>query len=89
MTVVFNILLVIKKGEIVKPLCVILTQINAFVKYFENNGKNMSFLIKDDDVLGKYNKMWDKIKDTLSIEFHSTPVYDEQYIKAKVRESMM
>ena len=78
-----------KKGEIVKPLCVILTQINAFVKYFENNGKNMSFLIKDDDVLGKYNKMWDKIKDTLSIEFHSTPVYDEQYIKAKVRESMM
>ena len=78
-----------KKGEIVKPLCVILTQINAFVKYFENNGKNMSFLIKDDDVLGKYNKMWDKIKDTLSIEFHSTPVYDEQYIKAKVRETMM
>ena len=78
-----------KKGEIVKPLCVILTQINAFVKYFENNGKNMSFLIKDDDVLGKYNKMWDKIKDTLSIEFHSTPVYDEQYIKAKVRESMI
>ena len=78
-----------KKGEIVKPLCVILTQINAFVKYFENNGKNMSFLIKDDDVLGKYNKMWDKIKDTLSIEFHSMPVYDEQYIKAKVRESMM
>ena len=78
-----------KIGEIVKPLCVILTQINAFVKYFENNGKNMSFLIKDDDVLGKYNKMWDKIKDTLSIEFHSMPVYDEQYIKAKVRESMM
>ena len=40
----------------------------------------------DDDVLDKYNEIWDKIKETLSIKFHSMPVYDEQYIKAKVRE---
>ena len=47
----------------------------------------MSFIIKDDDVLkDKYNDIWDKIKQTLSIKFHSTPVYDEQCIKAKVRE---
>ena len=46
----------------------------------------MSFVIKDDDVLDKYNEIWDKIKETLSIKFHSMPVYDEQYIKAKVRE---
>ena len=46
----------------------------------------MSFLIKDDDVLDKYNEIWDKIKETLSIKFHSMPVYDEKYIKAKVRE---
>ena len=46
----------------------------------------MSFEIKDDDVLDKYHEIWDKIKNTLSIKFHSTPVYDEQYIKAKVRE---
>ena len=39
----------------------------------------------DDDVLDKYNEIWDKIKETLSIKFHSMPVYDEQYIKAKVR----
>ena len=45
----------------------------------------MSFAIKDDDVLDKYNEIWDKIKETLSIKFHSMPVYDEQYIKAKVR----
>ena len=45
----------------------------------------MSFVIKDDDVLDKYNEIWDKIKETLSIKFHSMPVYDEQYIKAKVR----
>ena len=44
----------------------------------------MFFLIKDDDVLDKYNEIWDKIKER--IKFQSTPVYDEQYIKAKVRE---
>ena len=46
----------------------------------------MSFIINDDDVLDKYNEIWDKIKETLSIKFHSMPVYDEKYIKAKVRE---
>ena len=36
--------------------------------------------------LDKYNEIWDKIKETLNIKFHSIPVYDEKYIKAKVRE---
>ena len=46
----------------------------------------MSFVIKDDDALDKCNEIWDKIKETLSIKFHSTPVFDEKNIKAKVRE---
>ena len=46
----------------------------------------MSFVIKDDSVLDKYNEIWDKIKETLNIKFHSMPVYDEKYIKVKVRE---
>ena len=46
----------------------------------------MSFMIKDDNALDKYNKIWDKIKEKLSIKFHSMPAYDEIYIKAKVRE---
>ena len=75
-----------KEGEIVKPLCIILPQMTGYIKYFENGGKNMSFVIKDDDVLDKYNEIWDKIKKTLNIKFHSMPVYDEKYIKAKVRE---
>ena len=37
-------------------------------------------------MLDKYNKIWDKIKKKLNIKFHSIPVYDETYIKAKVRE---
>ena len=46
----------------------------------------MSFVIKDNYMLDKYNKILEKIKKTLSIKFHSTSVFDEKYIKAKVRE---
>ena len=41
-----------KKGEIVKPLCIILPQMNWYIKYFENGSKNMSFFIRDDKVFG-------------------------------------
>ena len=46
----------------------------------------MSFVIKDDNVLNKYNIIWDQIKEKVIIKFHSMPVYDETYIKAKARE---
>ena len=59
---------------------------SGYIKYFDKGGKNMSFMVKDDNVLDKYNKIWDKIKEKLNIKFHSMPVYDETYIKAKVRE---
>ena len=60
---------------------------SGFIKSFENGGKNMSFTIKDDDnILDKYNEIWEKIKETLSIKFHSMSVYNQTYIKAKVRE---
>ena len=75
-----------KKDEIIRPLCIILPQMNGYIKYFENGSKNMSFFIKDDDVLYKYNEIWDKIKEKLNIKFHSEPIYDKKYIKAKVRE---
>ena len=55
-------------------------------KIFENGDKNMSFVIKDDDVLDKYNEIFDKIKEKLNIKFDSMSIYDEKYIKAKVKE---
>ena len=75
-----------KEGEIVKPLCSILPHTTGYIKYFENGRKILPFIIKDGDVLDKYNKIWDKIKETLSIKFHSMLVYDEKYIKSEVRE---
>ena len=59
---------------------------SAYIKYFKGDGKNMSLMAKDDDMLDKYNKIWDKIKAKLSIKLHSASVYDEKYIKTKVNE---
>ena len=39
-----------QEGGIVKPLCIVLLQMSGYIKYFENVGKNLSFLIKDDEV---------------------------------------
>ena len=71
---------------LIKPLCIILPQMSWYIKYFENGGKNMYFWIKDDEVWDKYDKIWDVIKDKLGIKFHSEPVYEYRYLKAKVRE---
>ena len=59
---------------------------SRYIKYFENSDKNMSFMVKDDDVLDKYNEILDIIKNKLTIKFHSEPIYDNKYIKTKVRE---
>ena len=70
-------------NELVRPLCIILLQMSGYIKYFENGSKNMSFLIKDDEVWDKYNEIWDAIKNKLGIKFHSKPVYEQKYLKLK------
>ena len=57
-----------------------------YIKHFQNGIKNMSFLIKDDEVWNKFDKTWDGIKDKLGIKFRSEPVYEYKYLKAKTRE---
>ena len=63
-----------------------LPQMSGYIKYFENAIKNMCFLIKDDEVWDKYDKIWDVIKNNLNIKFHSEPAYEYKYWKTKVRE---
>ena len=75
-----------QKGEIVKPLCIILPQMGGYKKYFEHGSKNMSFFSKDDKIWNKYDEIWDAIKENLGIEFHSEPVYEYKHLKAKIRE---
>ena len=68
--------------EIVKPLSIILPQMNGYMKYFDN----MSSLGKNDEVWKKYEDIWDVIKNKVKIKFHSQPIYENQYLKAKGRE---
>ena len=75
-----------QEDEIVKPLCIILPQMNGYIKYFENGGKNMSFLIKNSEVWEKYEDISDVIKNKLIIKFHSQPIYENKYLKTKIRE---
>ena len=70
-----------QEGGIVKPLCIILPQMSGYIKYFENGGKNMSFLIKDDEVWEKYEQIWEVIKNKLKVKFHSLPVCDKKILK--------
>ena len=51
-----------------------------YITYFENGIKNMSFLIKDDDVWEKYDKIWDVIKNKTNIKFYREPVYEYKYL---------
>ena len=57
-----------------------------YIKYFKNGGKNMSFMIKGDEVLKKYKEIWNVIKNKLRIKFHSEPVYEQKYLRTKVKE---
>ena len=45
----------------------------------------MSFSIKDEKVLEKYNEIWKKVNNIIKIEFGSKPVYNEKYIKNKIK----
>ena len=41
---------------------------SGYIKYFDNGGKNMTFKIENDNVLIKYNEIWNKIRKILNIK---------------------
>ena len=43
--------------------------------------KCISFLIKDNELLEKYNEIWDKVSKVIKKEFDSEPVYNKKYLK--------
>ena len=69
----------------VSPLCIILPQMDGYIKYFENGGKNMSFKFEDDEAYIKYNQIWNKTKELLGVKFYGEPIYEDKYIKTKVK----
>ena len=43
------------------------------------------FKKKHDELLEKYNRISEKVKNSIEIGFDSEPVYNEKYIKAKIK----
>ena len=72
-------------NDVIKPLCVILPQMNGYIKYFDDGGKNMSFVTDDEKVYEKYNEIWEVIRNLLKIDFTVNPVRDDIYLVAKLK----
>ena len=45
----------------------------------------MYFVIEDDDLLKRYNTIWDKVTADIKKEFDSEPVYNKNYLKTKIK----
>ena len=48
-------------NDVIQPLCVIIPQMNGYIKYFDNGGKNMTFVTDNEKVYDKYNEIWEVI----------------------------
>ena len=72
-------------NNVIKPLCVILPQMNGYIEYFDNGGKNMSFVTDDKEVYGKYDEIWNVVKSLLKLKFAASPIRDDKYILAKLK----
>ena len=72
-------------NDVIQPLCVILPQMNGYIKYFDDGGKNMSFVTDDEEVYEKYNEIWEAVKKLLKVKFTVGPVRDDKYLIAKLK----
>ena len=70
---------------IIKPLCVILPQMNGYIKYFDDGGKNMSFVTHDEKVYEKYDEIWNVVKGLLKLKCAASPIRNDKYILAKLK----
>ena len=72
-------------NDIIQPLCVILPQMHGYIKYFDNGGKNMTFVTDNEKVYDKYNEIWEVIRKLLKVKFAVNPVRDDKYLVAKLK----
>ena len=72
-------------NDVIKPFCIILPQMNGYIKYFDDGGKNMSFVTDDEKVYEKYDEIWNVIKGLLKLKFAASPIRNYKYILAKLK----
>ena len=72
-------------NDVIKPLCVILPQMNGYIKYFDDGGKYMSLVTDDEKVYEKYDEIWNVVKSLLKLKFAASPIRNDKYILAKLK----
>ena len=72
-------------NDVIQPLCVILPQINGYIKYFDNGGKNMTFVTDNEKVYDKYNEIWEVIRKLLKVKFTVNHIRDDKYLVTKLK----
>ena len=58
---------------------------SGYIKYFDDGGKNMSFVTDDKEVYEKYNEIWEVVRKLLKLKFTVSPVGDDKYLIAKLK----
>ena len=69
----------------VKPIHIILPKPSAYVKSYDEQTKWTHFLIEDDDLLAKYNTIWNKVSAGIKEELDIGPVYNKEFFKTKIK----
>ena len=72
-------------NDTIQPLCVILSQMNGYIKYFDDGRKNMSFVMDDEETYEKYNEIWEVTRKLLKVDFTVGPVRDDKYLVVKLK----
>ena len=65
-----------------------LPKASTYVNSDDGQTKWMYFLIENDDLLEKYNTIWDKVSADIKKELDSEPVYNKKIIR-KPKQSFM
>ena len=58
---------------------------NGYIKYFDDGGKNMSFVTDDKKVYEKYDEIWNVVKGLLKLKLAANPIRNDKYILAKLK----
>ena len=62
-----------------------LPKTSAYVKRSDGQTKWMYYLIEDDELLEKYNTIWDRVSADIKKQFYNEPVYYKNYLKTKIK----
>ena len=57
---------------------------DGYIKYFDNGGKNTTF-VTDNKKVYKYNEIWEVIRKLLKVKFAVNLVRDDKYLVAKLK----